>query len=53
MDYRERDEERIRLRQAIIEWNASRLDLFEITEPDEVRKGNLTNFASKQHGIVN
>ncbi|XP_072037063.1 LOW QUALITY PROTEIN: uncharacterized protein [Amphiura filiformis] len=35
MDYRERGEERIRLKRAIDEWNASRLDLFEITEPDE------------------
>ena len=37
MDYREREEERIRLKRAIEEWNASRLDLFEITAPDEVR----------------
>ncbi len=36
MFQRGRQDERLRLKRVIELWNASRLDLFEITEPDEV-----------------
>lgn len=42
MDRREREEERQRLKRAIEDWNASRLDLFEITPPDPVSQFCLT-----------
>nr|XP_054752667.1 afadin-like [Lytechinus pictus] len=34
MDPRSREEDRMRLKQAIQDWNATRMDLFEISDPD-------------------
>ena len=36
MEIRTREEEREYLLKLIFEWNASRLDIFEISQPDEV-----------------
>ena len=40
MSQRSREEERHRLTQQINEWNANRLDLFELNQPDEVKLHN-------------
>lgn len=39
-----RHEEREALRSVIQQWNANRLDLFELSEPNEVNKINLLIF---------
>lgn len=37
MEPRSREEDRLRLHGAIQDWNATRMDLFEISDPDMVR----------------
>lgn len=49
MEPRSREEDRLRLHGAIQDWNATRMDLFEISDPDMVRV-IPTEAASQQRG---